>query len=83
MSKQVEMIMSTLALPLAGLTAPATDTTAEPGLWKRFIQARQARIDRMFRAYLATMSEADLARSGWAETQMRSLRNLTQGGEVS
>jgi hypothetical protein len=82
--------MSTLAVSLAGLTAPATETSATAGFCKRFIQARQARIDDLVRAHLATTSNADLARLGWTETQVRALRgghswspDTRQGGEVS
>jgi hypothetical protein len=54
----------------------------------RFIEAQQAKAARVVRAHIATMSDAELARFGWTEHQIRALRtgnrtaNGTQG-EVS
>ncbi|HEX2115770.1 MAG TPA: hypothetical protein VHM01_15305 [Alphaproteobacteria bacterium] len=79
--------MSSLAWGLADALAPASKK-ARPSLWLRFIEAQQAKAARVVRAHIATMSDAELARFGWTEHQIRALRtgnrtaNGTQG-EVS
>ena len=82
--------MSTLALGLAGLGAPATEAKASPGFWKRFIEIRQVQADRVVRAHLAKLSDAELTRFGWSQAQISGWRTggsrsttATQGGEVS
>jgi hypothetical protein len=84
------MIMSTLALGLAGLGAPATEAKATPGFWKRFIETRQVQVNRIVRARLAKLSDAELARFGWSKVQIGAWRTggsrsttATQGGMVS
>ena len=82
--------MSTLALGLAGLSAPATEAKAGPGFWKRFIETRQVQVNRIVRAHLAKLSDAELARFGWSQVQIDAWRTggsrsptATQGGKVS
>jgi hypothetical protein len=68
------MIMSTLALKLAGDIAPARKSTARPGFWKRLFEARQAQADRVVCAHLGAMGDATLERLGYTAADILALR---------
>jgi hypothetical protein len=68
------MIMSALALGLAGGLAPAAESQAKRGFWSRFIEARQQRVDRAIYAHLAAMSDMRLNGFGFDREAVRALR---------
>ena len=66
--------MSTLSWELAGDIAPADETEAKPGFWSRFVESRQARVNRRVSTHLAAMGDRRLTELGFSKDDIRALR---------
>jgi hypothetical protein len=72
------MIMSTLALTLAGGIAPAEDIEAKASFWSRLVAVRQTQADRRVRAHLMAMGATRLTALGFTADEICAL----QAGEL-